>query len=75
MFCGHDESKSIKDKKYKKKLASEVEEKALHAACWFMFKSGRNLFLNFCNKEGKVKEKLFLGGFDWRFHVAGCKIP
>lgn len=40
-----------------------------------MFESGRNLFLNFCYKEGKVKEKLFLGGFDWRFHVAGCKIP
>lgn len=40
-----------------------------------MFESGRNLFLNFCYKEGKVKEKVFLGGFDWRFHVAGCKIP
>lgn len=40
-----------------------------------MFKSGRNLFLNFFYKEGEVKEKLFLGGFDWRFHVAGCKIP
>lgn len=38
-------------------------------------RAGETCSLISVTRRGKVKEKLFLGCFDWRFHVAGCKIP
>lgn len=33
-------------------------------------------FLISVSRRGKViMEELYLDGFGWRFHVAGCKIP
>lgn len=37
---------------------------------------GETCFLISVSRRGKViMEKIHLDGFDWRFHVAGCKIP
>jgi len=37
---------------------------------------GETSFLFSVSRRGRVlMEKLYLGGFGWRFHVADCKIP